>query len=95
PVYYRGPGDVLRLPDPVREARDGEPDRGTADPRRPEPWRRGDGHALPVCHISLDGFQKQAARTVGERLEMPVFHLPQLVGLALGATPEELGLDRH
>ncbi|MFG1529676.1 MAG: CoB--CoM heterodisulfide reductase iron-sulfur subunit B family protein [Thermoplasmata archaeon] len=49
----------------------------------------------PLCHISLDGFQNQAAKTVGERLDMPVFHLPQLVGLALGASPEELGLDRH
>jgi succinate dehydrogenase / fumarate reductase, cytochrome b subunit len=26
---------------------------------------------------------------------MPVLHLPQLVGLALGLSPEELRLDRH
>jgi succinate dehydrogenase / fumarate reductase cytochrome b subunit len=26
---------------------------------------------------------------------MPVLHLPQLVGLALGLTPEELNMDRH
>jgi len=26
---------------------------------------------------------------------MPVLHLPQLVGLALGLTPEELNIDRH
>jgi succinate dehydrogenase / fumarate reductase cytochrome b subunit len=49
----------------------------------------------PLCHISLDSFQNKAEKAVGEELNMPIFHLPQLVGLALGATPEELGLPRH
>jgi succinate dehydrogenase / fumarate reductase, cytochrome b subunit len=49
----------------------------------------------PLCHISLDAYQNQAERAVREPLEMPVFHLPQVVGLALGASPEELGLERH
>ena len=49
----------------------------------------------PLCHLSLDTFQPRAEKEVGHRLDMPVFHLPQLVGLALGATPEELGLPRH
>ena len=26
---------------------------------------------------------------------MPVLHLPQLIGLALGLEPDELGLGRH
>jgi succinate dehydrogenase / fumarate reductase cytochrome b subunit len=49
----------------------------------------------PLCHISLDAYQNQAAKAVGQPLEMPVLHLPQVVGLALGASPEELGLGRH
>jgi succinate dehydrogenase / fumarate reductase cytochrome b subunit len=49
----------------------------------------------PLCHISLDSFQNRAAAEVGRPLHMPVFHLPQLVGLALGAPPEQLGLPRH
>jgi succinate dehydrogenase / fumarate reductase, cytochrome b subunit len=49
----------------------------------------------PLCHISLDSFQNKAARTVGHSLDMPIFHLPQVVGLALGASPDELGLPRH
>jgi len=49
----------------------------------------------PLCHISLDAYQGPAGKLVGERLEMPIFHLPQLVALALGAPPEELGLHRH
>ena len=49
----------------------------------------------PLCHLSLDAYQNQAAKEVHASLEMPVFHLPQVVGLALGASPEELGLRRH
>ncbi len=49
----------------------------------------------PLCHISLDGYQNKAEHAVGRRLDMPIFHLPQLVGLAFGASPEELGLPRH
>ncbi len=49
----------------------------------------------PLCHISLDAYQNQASKAVGHELNMPVFHLPQVVGLALGATPEQLGLPRH
>ena len=49
----------------------------------------------PLCHISLDAYQNKAEKAVGRPLDMPVFHLPQVVGLALGATPDELGLARH
>ena len=49
----------------------------------------------PLCHISLDGYQNKAAKVLGAPLDMPIFHLPQLVGLALGASPEEMGLARH
>ncbi len=49
----------------------------------------------PLCHISLDSFQNKAEAAVGRELQMPIFHLPQIVGLAFGATPEELGLPRH
>jgi succinate dehydrogenase / fumarate reductase, cytochrome b subunit len=49
----------------------------------------------PLCHLSLDAYQGPAEKLVGQPLDMPVFHLPQLVGLALGATPEEMGLGRH
>lgn len=32
---------------------------------------------------------------LGQRLDMPVLHLSQLVGLALGLSPEEPKFDRH
>jgi succinate dehydrogenase / fumarate reductase cytochrome b subunit len=49
----------------------------------------------PLCHTVLDGFQREIENDMQERLDMPVLHLPQLVGLALGLTPEALRMDRH
>jgi succinate dehydrogenase / fumarate reductase cytochrome b subunit len=49
----------------------------------------------PLCHLNLDLQQPLAERVVGRDLDMPVLHLPQLVGLALGLEPKELGLNRH
>jgi succinate dehydrogenase / fumarate reductase cytochrome b subunit len=49
----------------------------------------------PLCHTVLDGFQREIERDMGEALDVPVLHLPQLVGLALGLTPAQLRLDRH
>lgn len=49
----------------------------------------------PLCHTVLDTFQHDMARDLGRRLDMPVLHLPQLVGLALGIHRTALGLNRH
>lgn len=49
----------------------------------------------PLCHTVLDGFQKEIERDMGQKLDMPVLHLPQLVGLALGLSARELRLDHH
>src|SRR6202035_124466 len=45
----------------------------------------------PLCHLNLDMQQPLAENVVGRELKMPVLHLPQLVGLALGLEPKELG----
>ncbi|MDP9376770.1 MAG: CoB--CoM heterodisulfide reductase iron-sulfur subunit B family protein [Actinomycetota bacterium] len=49
----------------------------------------------PLCHLNLDLQQPLAERVVGRPLGMPVLHLPQLVGLALGLEPRELGMSKH
>jgi succinate dehydrogenase / fumarate reductase cytochrome b subunit len=49
----------------------------------------------PLCHLNLDLQQPLAEKAVGRELDMPVLHLPQLVGLALGLSPKELGMGRH
>ena len=49
----------------------------------------------PLCHLNLDLQQPLAERLMGREIGMPVLHLPQLLGLALGLSPKELGLNRH
>jgi succinate dehydrogenase / fumarate reductase cytochrome b subunit len=49
----------------------------------------------PLCHLNLDLQQPDAAKAVNRELGLPVLHLPQLVGLALGLEPKELGMNRH
>jgi succinate dehydrogenase / fumarate reductase, cytochrome b subunit len=49
----------------------------------------------PLCHLNLDGQQPDAARVVKKPIDVPILHLPQLLGLAFGLSPKELRLDRH
>lgn len=49
----------------------------------------------PLCHTSLDPYQSAAARTSGAKADLPIIHLPQLLGLGLGLDPKELKLDGH
>jgi succinate dehydrogenase / fumarate reductase, cytochrome b subunit len=49
----------------------------------------------PLCHLNLDSRQPEVERVIKKPLGLPVLHLPQLVALALGVSPEALGLDRH
>jgi succinate dehydrogenase / fumarate reductase cytochrome b subunit len=49
----------------------------------------------PLCHLNLDLQQPDAATAVGRDLGLPVLHLPQLIGLALGFEPKALGMNKH
>jgi succinate dehydrogenase / fumarate reductase, cytochrome b subunit len=49
----------------------------------------------PLCHLNLDLQQPDAEKYVERSLGIPVLHLPQLLGLALGLEPKELGMDKH
>jgi succinate dehydrogenase / fumarate reductase cytochrome b subunit len=49
----------------------------------------------PLCHLNLDGQQPDAARTINKKIDVPIFHLPQLLGLAFGMSAQELRLDHH
>ena len=49
----------------------------------------------PLCHLNLDSRQPEVEKVIGNKLGLPVLHLPQLVALALGISPKELGLERH
>lgn len=49
----------------------------------------------PLCHLNLDPYQPESAKIINEKLDIPILHLPQLVGLAVGCKPKELGLQKH
>lgn len=49
----------------------------------------------PLCHMSLDIYQERAGRAVGTALNLPILHLPQLLGLAMGLPVKDLGVQRH
>lgn len=49
----------------------------------------------PLCHLNLDLQQPEAAKIVNRDLGLAVLHLPQLVGLALGFEPKQLGMGKH
>jgi succinate dehydrogenase / fumarate reductase cytochrome b subunit len=49
----------------------------------------------PLCHLNLDMQQPEAAKIVNRDLDLAILHLPQLVGLALGLEPKQLGMSKH
>jgi succinate dehydrogenase / fumarate reductase cytochrome b subunit len=49
----------------------------------------------PLCHLAMDAYQPKAEAQNGTEYNMPVLHLPQLIGLALGMTPKDLDFKRH
>lgn len=49
----------------------------------------------PLCHMNLDIYQDRADSRIGQKLSMPILHLPQLLGLALGIDLRDLGFSRH
>ena len=49
----------------------------------------------PLCHLNLDGFQPKAQAQAQRNINMPILHLPQAIGLAMGMDPDDLGLKRH
>ena len=49
----------------------------------------------PLCHLNLDGYQPKAASQVQRKIDLPILHLPQAIGLAMGISRSELGLQKH
>jgi succinate dehydrogenase / fumarate reductase cytochrome b subunit len=45
--------------------------------------------------LNLDSRQPEVEKVIGQKLDLPILHLPQLIALALGVSPKELGLERH
>jgi succinate dehydrogenase / fumarate reductase cytochrome b subunit len=49
----------------------------------------------PLCHLAMDAYQRKAEVANDTEYNMPVLHLPQLLGLALGLGQDVLQFKRH
>lgn len=49
----------------------------------------------PMCHFNLDAKQKDIESSFGIEIGLPVLYVTQLIGLAFGIPPKELGLNRN
>ena len=47
----------------------------------------------PLCQLSLDTNQQEGQSAVSCSQELPILHLAQIIGLALGFSPADLGLN--
>jgi heterodisulfide reductase subunit B len=48
----------------------------------------------PLCQMNLDVYQSKVNRLFGTKFDIPVIYFTQLLGLAMGIEPKELGLGR-
>lgn len=51
--------------------------------------------ACPMCHSNLDVRQKAIKSAYPDFEGMPIYYFTQLMGLALGFSPEEMHIDKH
>jgi len=51
--------------------------------------------ACPMCHSNLDMRRKEINNYLGEKVDIPVLYVTQVIGLAIGLGRKELSLDRH
>jgi succinate dehydrogenase / fumarate reductase, cytochrome b subunit len=49
----------------------------------------------PLCHLSLDAWQRKAADVAGQAFGLPILHLAQLLGAAAGVEEQALKFRRH
>ncbi len=49
----------------------------------------------PLCHTNLDGRQPQINEKFNTGFKIPIFYFTELMGLAMGIKPKDLGLFKH
>ncbi|MFQ6108328.1 MAG: CoB--CoM heterodisulfide reductase iron-sulfur subunit B family protein [Candidatus Aminicenantales bacterium] len=49
----------------------------------------------PLCQINLEAYQNQINKKFNSNIHLPILFFTQLLGLALGGSPQQLGLKRH
>ncbi|MFC1855825.1 CoB--CoM heterodisulfide reductase iron-sulfur subunit B family protein [Thermodesulfobacteriota bacterium] len=51
--------------------------------------------ACPLCHSNLDSRQKDIEKEFNKKQAIPILYFSQLLGLAYGMSPKELGIPSH
>lgn len=51
--------------------------------------------ACPLCMMNLDMRQASAEKASGEKFGIPIYYITELVAIAGGTAPKEVGIDRH
>lgn len=51
--------------------------------------------ACPMCHSNLDMRRPDINNYWKETFDIPVIYVTQAIGLAIGLSPEQMGIDRH
>ena len=51
--------------------------------------------ACPLCMLNLDMRMKEIAQKHGAEYNIPVYFFTELLAVAMGANPKELGTDKH
>lgn len=51
--------------------------------------------ACPMCHSNLDMRRRQIDEYLKKKVDIPVIYITQAIGLAVGLSPREVGLERH
>ena len=49
----------------------------------------------PLCHLKIDTQTGHLSEAIGREVKLPVLHMQQMLGLALGCSAQELGLQHH
>jgi len=49
----------------------------------------------PLCQVNLEAYQKRVNKRFGKSYQIPVMYFTQMLGVALGCSEKELGLQRN
>ena len=51
--------------------------------------------ACPLCMMNLDMRQKSAEKSAGEKFDLPIYYVTELLAIACGDSPEKVKADKH
>jgi heterodisulfide reductase subunit B len=49
----------------------------------------------PMCQLNLDAYQGNVNREFGTKFKMPILYFTQMIGLAIGLDPKDLGIGKE